>query len=426
AYSPVAAGQVGIGALISGHPLVGFSAIAAVMAATTALALPAIVILTVFPATFGYWRVGPASANLSLADVTLALGFIAALPYAPWRAPALRRMLRIAAVYAAMLSISVVFHPSQRATIEVLHRLFLVVCAVSVGAAVTNLGRIATSLRIFVAAAALVAGAAVVDALTHWPSHSQLPRPAYPWGIHKNAAGFLIACALVLLIVAQNELKVSRTLRAPILLLLFAGLIACQSRGSGVTLILVLLLWSFTSDRARISPLTIAGALVVVIVTVVSVNALFAADERASQFNSLNSRITTYDATMALWKDSKLTGLGLKYWREPALARSLAFGEPHNLVVSALGETGIIGLVALAYLVAATGKLARSRRETMATVALLLIVAKAVDSMLGIFWVAGTLTLPFLIVGIALGRQADRAAVDPRTTAPHALANTQS
>jgi O-antigen ligase len=321
-----------------------------------------------------------------------------------------------------MLSIPIVAHPSSRAVVEVGHRLFLIVGAIAIGTALSALGQVARALRAFVGAATIIAFVAVLDALAHRSAGSLLPEPAYPLGIHKNAAGFLVACALIVLVVARDELNIARPARTAATITLFLGLAACQSRGSGITLILVLVLWGAMHQKGRLSFTTVVGAVLVGVVMMVSANAMFSSDEKDSRFNSLNSRVETYNATLDLWHDSELTGIGLKYWRDPSLTGQIAFGEPHNLIVSALGESGIIGLAALAFLVGSTARLLRRQRSALGVLALMLLVAKTVDSLLGIFWVAGTLTLPLLMVGVAIGASVTGSSPQPEAVSPRRTA----
>ena len=57
----------------------------------------------VFPATYAYWRVGPAAAGMSVTDLLAMLGTVAALPYVPWQSPAFKRALLATGMYAVML-----------------------------------------------------------------------------------------------------------------------------------------------------------------------------------------------------------------------------------------------------------------------------------------------------------------------------------
>src|SRR5690606_33922908 len=103
--------------------------------------------------------------NLSLADVTLAAAFVAALPFVPWRHERLRAAGRLLAVYLVILAVAVVVHPSQRTVLEWGHRGFLVGCGLAVGAALVARGLVTAAFRFFVASSVVLAIAAIADTL---------------------------------------------------------------------------------------------------------------------------------------------------------------------------------------------------------------------------------------------------------------------
>ncbi len=208
--------------------------------------------------------------------------------------------------------------------------------------------------------------------------------------------------------VCRKLAGLSRTTRSVAMVLLFGGVAACQARGSAITLAVVVVLWAIKEDKVRLSPLAIVGATLLIIMTYVSVDAAFRADQSGAQFNSVNSRISTYDASLRVWRSDPVVGVGLKYWRDARFAGELSFGEPHDLAVSALGESGVIGLAALAVLVLGSIGVVARGRSPLATFAALIVIAKVADSAVGIFWVAGTLTVAWIVVGMAC-------ATDPST-----------
>ncbi len=190
-------------------------------------------------------------------------------------------------------------------------------------------------------------------------------------------------------------------MRAWILPLLFVGMLATQARGSAVALVIALVIWAIRQRRFRLSPLVFVGVALLVTMTYVTVSATFQSDERDNRFNSLNSRVETYDAALDLWRSDPLVGVGLKFWRNPSYATQIAFGEPHNLVVSALGESGLLGLGALALLVGGMLLVLSRVRGELGMLAFLLVLTHVVDSVVGIYWVAGTLTIGSLVLGLA-------------------------
>jgi O-antigen ligase len=123
------------------------------------------------------------------------------------------------------------------------------------------------------------------------------------------------------------------------------------------------------------------------------------------RFNSFGSRIEAYDAAIDLWQSEPLFGVGVRFWTDP---KTNDPQEPHNLAISALAESGIVGLAALVLLHAWLLVLLWPRRDPLGLLAAYVVIAHVVDSIAGIFWVAGTGTLGWLLVGLAAGVERHR------------------
>ncbi len=132
-------------------------------------------------------------------------------------------------------------------------------------------------------------------------------------------------------------------------------------------------------------------------------------DDRDNQFGSVNTRVVTYDAAMTLWREDPLVGVGIKYWRDPDYVSRTGFGEPHSVVISTAGESGLVGLSALAVLLGGAGTLAWRRTGALWFAVVLLLVARFTESLLSIFWVANSGSFPWIILGLAIGDAARRA-----------------
>ncbi len=223
--APVAAAQMLLAALAASQPALALGLIAGVVVVATALLAPLVLLIGAFPATFAYWRVGPASIDMSVADALTMLGALAALPFVPWRSPTLRRLLIATVGYAAVLLLTVIAHPATRSLVEVFHRTSMVVGALLIGAAVARLGQVRLALRAFLAAAGVISVVAVLDTMAH---HLQ---PAYPFGIQKNAAGELIVMGLVILLAVPRRVGLSRVPTAVLATILLVG--SGGQRGAG-------------------------------------------------------------------------------------------------------------------------------------------------------------------------------------------------
>jgi O-antigen ligase len=406
--APVATGQLLLAALAASQPALALALIAGVVVVAAALLAPLLLLIGAFPATFAYWRVGPASIDMSVADALTFLGALAALPFVPWRSPTLRRVLIATFGYAAVLMLTVLAHPASRSFVEVFHRASMVVGAVLIGAAIARLGKVRLALRAFLATAALISIVAAVDTLAH---HLQ---PAYPFGIQKNAAGELIVMGLVILLTVPHRVGLPRVHTAVLSTMLLVGLAASEARGPALALVAVFAIHLLRQRRrggssriVRMAPLLLAASIVLIGISVVTyrdrdLNA------QTEQFNSLNTRLDTYHyAIDEVWKPHLLDGSGLKWFFAPGSP----VGAPHNLIISELSEVGLIGFAALAMLLVVVLRTARRSSSDLGDAAFLVMVARLLESMLGIFWTAGVGTLPFLVLGLMVGDEDEEVGV---------------
>jgi len=408
--APVAAAQLAVAAFAASEPALALGVIAGLVVLAVALLAPLVLLVGAFPATFAYWRVGPATVDMSVADAFTFLGALAALPFVPWRSPTLRRLLVATAGYAVVLSITVLAHPATRSLVEVFHRTSMVVGALLIGAAVAQLGKVRLALQAFLFTAALISVVAALDTLAH---HLQ---PAYPFGIQKNAAGELIVMGLVVLLAVPHRVGLGRLPTAVLSTVLLVGLAASEARGPALALVAVFALHLLrqrrrqTSSRVvRLAPLLLAASIVLIGISIVTYRDRDL-NSQTQQFNSLNSRLDTYHyAIDEVWKPHLLDGSGLKWFFAPGSP----VGAPHNLVVSELSEVGLVGLAALVVFLVVLLRSTRRSSSDLGEAAYLVVVARLLESMLGIFWTAGVGTFPFLVVGLMVGDEQDVDAVPP-------------
>jgi O-antigen ligase len=211
--------------------------------------------------------------------------------------------------------------------------------------------------------------------------------------------------------------KLPAAARAPIQALLIVGLSACQSRGSAATLLVVLLVVVMRRGGARALVPVIGGVALAAMIWSTSQD--FNDRSENAKFNSVNTRLETYDRSMELWSEQPVFGAGLRFWRDPAITGA---SEPHNLMISALVESGLVGTVAFVGFNVGILLLLRRRSDALGRAAFYLTLAHAIDAMAGIFWVAGTGTLPWLVVGLAAGHAHIVATDDPERQPDPALA----
>jgi O-antigen ligase len=393
----VVAGQLAVGVAIGTGSRLGVLAAVGAAAAVVALRWPQAVLLAALPANLAYWRVGGSGIDLSLADAVITAGAIAALPHVPWRSAVLHRVQRLYAVYAALLAIAVAVHPTRTALISFSQRAVMVLGAVAIGAAIGARGHARAAARVLYAVACGIAVAAVIDCL------QRDLQPAYPFGMHKNLVGAFLSLTLVLSFAAPRVAGLAPGLRWAAQAVMIAGLGAAQARGATLSVVAALAVAAIRSPRLLRSPLVIGA---VIGATALSWVAFQRIDEdRSNRFGSVNSRVATYEAAIDLWHEQPLVGVGIKYWRDPELADRVGFGEPHSVFISALGETGVVGLAALITLLAGSGVIAWRRRSPWWSAFVLLLTARMVDAQLGIFWVANSGSFIWVVLGIAIGEE---------------------
>ena len=384
--------QVGIGVLAVRNPQLAIFVSMLIIAVLAAMFSPLGVAALAFPATIATWRVGGGPLDLSYADAALVAAIVLALPYVPWRSKMLQSLLSAVGVYLVILAITILPNPSVRAVLELFHRVELVAGSFLVGSAIAAASKTRLALRMFVGAGIFLALGAISYSLTHGFE------PAYPFGINKNAAGALLACALLVVFIAPDRVELSRSVTYPTQVIVFAGLVACQSRASAATVLLVVLVTALRRRGASVLlPVVGVAALAAMIW---ATRDSFTSQSENARFNSLNTRIATYDRSLDLWADQPIFGAGLRFWSDPDV---LAAGEPHNVVVSALGESGLVGLVGLIVLLGMVLSILRRRPDSLGRLAMWVVVAQVINALADIYWVAGRGTIPWLIVGLAAG-----------------------
>ena len=353
------------------------------------------ILLIVVPATaFFYWRAGPASFDMSIADVSVLAAFPFAVSRVPWGDPRVRRFLGALFVYLLLLLIAVTANPSRRAVFEWMHRIALVGGAAAIGAALASRSLVDRALRIFNVAALVFSLASILATLTNGFE------PAYPFGMQKNPAGTIIGIGLLLCVMAPRVSYAVPRFRLATVAVLLGGLLATQSRGAMVALLAVVGLWTIRRRGVRRSAIVTVGMVAAMAAVVLLVNAReeeqVREDPNKAAYTATATRAENVGLAVDRWQDRPITGAGLRYFvgtQEP---------EPHNVVVSNLAEGGLVGLVALGILLAGAARALRSQRGPLATAARFALAFQFLAALFDVYWRAGTGSLPWLIVGIAL------------------------
>ncbi len=363
---------------------------------------PAVVLAAAFPSSFAVWRVGPGALGMSIADVIAFVGAAVSLPHVPWHSKAFRRVLIAAGVYSAVVGVATIAHYSTSGAVEVVHRFVMVMGATCIGAAIVRMGKVTMALRALVIMATAIATLAVIDTLSNGL------RPAYAWGLQKNASGSLLVSTIIVVFLSERHLRWPRPLTMTFGLVLMCGLAATQSRGAATALIGVITIYTIRQawrgeirQLIRYAPLVLlfAGALTFAMVQSFQRQAAEHQGENY-KFGSVGSREVTYKtAWNEIIKPHPVLGIGPKWFNNP----NAPGGEPHNFVLDELASDGVIGLAALAFLMWTCLHVLRGSREPLAMIAFYVVLARLIADLFDIFWVAGPNTLPFLIFGLGIG-----------------------
>jgi O-antigen ligase len=354
------------------------------------------VLLAVLPAAFLTTRVAGDAASLS--DLVLVAGAAAAaVSVRAWWRPVLARPLLLVAAYQAVLLLAVIWNPGQAPLVDWLHRGAMMGGGLVVGYALAAEDRVERAVQAYVGACLVVAGAAVVAAVTNGFE------PVYPLGIGKNLAGGLLAVALVVSLALLREARWNGL--ACVLLAL--GVAATQSRAAALA-VAVGVGWILLRERrvrAFLVPFLVAG----VAGTLLAVSAL--QSERVDDgLGSVETRVEFRRVAMEYWRDAPLLGQGLRFYADtdhfafPRAQDDAAPGggirHPHNMVVEALSEAGVIGLGALVALLAGALMLVRDRRP-LAVAASAACVVTVTLGLFDLYWLAGRTTVPWVLLGLA-------------------------
>jgi polysaccharide biosynthesis protein PslJ len=392
----VVSGILGVQAMaavaLSQRPIVGIAATAAALAGVLLLVYPGIGLALGLALCFAASRVGPARLDMSISDATLIVSSLAALPHVPWGNAHVRRALSVGALYITMLSLNILIVPHKSSVIELGHRAFLVIGSLIVGSAIANRGRTVLALRCFLAAATGFGVAAVVTTL------GDNYMPAYVFGYHKNFVGPLLMMALLVSVAAASTVQLPRYVLNVTRICMSLGLVATQSRAAIIGGGCAFIIWAIRSGRLlRYLPVltVVLGAATYFVSLTVQRDT---ADKSNYQFNTVGSRVKVYEIALKLWRDHPIFGYGVRWFRDPAAPTT----EPHSSLVATLSETGVWGLVSILLLFGLTMLLLYKRGGALPLAAFAVLAARLVESQLAIFWVAGTMTLPWLLAGLAM------------------------
>lgn len=334
------------------------------------------------------------SAGISVSDILVTLSTGLVLTQVRFTRP-VRRLLVMAGAYELVLLAPVLVSGTRASYVEWLHRGELVIGAILCGALIAQRGRVLLALR----ALAVVAGVYAVAATVTYVRTGQA---AFVLTLQKNGLGTLLMMVLMVSL-HLRDLIPHRDWRWAYCGLLGAGIFASQSRGAMVAAAGGVLVAGLVEHRRLFrSPLVVLLALGSLVFVYLNVQSTEPVGEQLT-YTSVGSRALYREQSLAIWRQSPITGAGLKLFNDPG---SGLISEPHNVVVLALAEGGLFSLAAFIWLQVGALVVLRRHRSVLAAAAIAAVAARGTHGLLDIYWVGGTGSLCWLIAGMAVGAPA--------------------
>lgn len=370
---------------------------------------PVVISILAMCSAFIVQRVGGSSSSagssggLSYSDAVLAGATLFALPMLARTGTfgRLRTALIGVAIYLATLVPTVVLHVSRTTELEWAHRLVLAGGALIVGASISQARATTLAVRTLTAVATLYGALAIVAGARHGFSV-----PAEPLGLQKNFVGSLLGVMAAFTLCAPKPLALPRWVRLGAVAIISGGLLATQSRGSMLAAAIAVYVAALLSGRVIGRSRQLVALLLAAGLTYgayLSVHKQFTQDQSHFQNNSIGVRFNVERETLRIWRTSPIDGVGLKYFR------TADFGyfaqASNNAIDNELAESGVIGAVGFLTMqgIVLYAGFRRRHDGQLVLIATGLAFASLMHGMVDIYWSAGTVSLPFIILGMALG-----------------------
>ena len=388
-----------VGYLLPSHPSYAL-AIAGIAALTGLSALePALLPVALLPVMLVAYRAsGIGSNGVTFADLALALAFVPALILAPrpFSLP-LRNLLWLGTAYLAAFAVTLAANPYRANFIEWPHEIVLVIGALIVGWTIGRRGFARAALLILLLSAVVMAAIVIVNGLLQYArGHFGPVDPQVFFSGGKNYLGTTISFIAVVCAVHPPWMRLGR-LATPLLILCGVAIGMTQSRQAIVGLAAAILIAVLRRGERRRTALVPLIAIPAVIVSALTLREQLRSD---NVHNSAHQRVQWFSAAVDVWRADPLFGAGQRWWYSDRFGVNF---QPPNAELEVLSTTGLLGLAAfLLFLIGSLVVTARMK-SSYGTLALAVLVDRAVQGQLDIFWLSVTASLPLLIAGIAVG-----------------------
>jgi len=394
--------SMGTGWLVTERPAVALILGIAVLVVAVAITSPVAIPLIAMPLLVVSQRFGTGPFDMTLSDWMLGLAFWPAALLAPRPfSRELRNLLWANVAYQALTLFTVVANPHVAGVVEWLHAWLLVSGALILGWAVGRSGNARVGTSLFLGACIFLSVLVLVAGGTQWAKGDFGPvYLTWPWPMHKNLLGSLIAVGAVVTYVRPTWLGWSPGLAWGAFWGMTLAIVMTRSEQGLVGLavgVAVVALRSGVGNGQGRSRLILLLAVPALAVIYTVVREEYFSD---NPHNSIRQRIDWLGESLGIWGESPVVGHGLRYWTQPDAPGTF---QPPNAILEVLASAGVIGLVGFVLLIAVTLVTAWRLDPGIGTVAVGVTVTRLVQSQFDLFWVSISVSVPFVVVGICLG-----------------------
>ena len=363
---------------------------------------PATVPLLSLPLMLVVSRVGLGGVDLSVSDFVLGIAmwpalFLAKRPYTPQ----LRALLWLAGIYQLATVFTVLNNPYAANIVEWFHAGVLLVGGLLVGWIVGRHGYARLGLRLLLGLITVLAVVTIVQGALQFASGIFAPvYVTWPYDMHKNFVGTVCGIGAGIAYARPVWVEWRRWWLILAFFLNAAAVLLTQSRQALIGLIaaIVVLVLRGRGEHKRSKVVLLLAAPALVFVTRLVQDQV----ESGNQFNSVFQRLSWFQDSFDVWITDPWFGVGLRWWYTDRFPVQF---QPPNAEVEVLTSAGVLGLAAFLVLMVGAVVVLWRLDPVYGTLALSVLVNRLVQAQFDLYWVAVQASLPFVVIGIALGAQ---------------------
>ena len=222
----------------------------------------------------------------------------------------------------------------------------------------------------------------------------------WPYDMHKNFVGTVCGIGAGIAYARPTWVEWRRWWLILAFFLNAAAVLLTQSRQALIGLIaaIVVLVLRGRGEHKRSKVVLLLAAPALVFVTRLVQDQV----ESGNQFNSVFQRLSWFQDSFDVWITDPWFGVGLRWWYTDRFPVQF---QPPNAEVEVLTSAGVLGLAAFLVLMVGAVVVLWRLDPVYGTLALSVLVNRLVQAQFDLYWVAVQASLPFVVIGIALGAQ---------------------